>query len=439
MIATRIVRPVQQFVRTEAAGGIVLVVAAVLAVLWANSPWDDSYFDLLHREFVFDFSWLDIEKDLHGLINEGLMTIFFFMVGLEIKRELVHGELASRNKAFLPVVAALGGMVVPAGIYLAFNAGGDADRGWGIPMATDIAFALGVLALLGSRVPFGVKVFLLALAIADDLGAIVVIALFYTEEVSGPALAIAFVLLLVVFGANRAGLRSMTVYWALGAFCWLAVFESGVHATLAGVALATLTPARPDHDRGLFASDASLLLGDYEDALARGDHEEADIHAARIEQLSLGTESPLDRLEHALLPWVNFVVVPLFAITNAGLRIDGEFLSDAVQSSVSIGVGSGLLIGKGAGITIFTLVAVWLGLGALPKGMTIAHLVGVSVLGGIGFTVSLFITDLAFTDAQFQGEAKAGVFAASIVAAVLGLLILRILTPSAPKEVEAEP
>jgi len=435
-ITARLVRPVQDFMRTEASSGIVLVVAAVAAIVWANSPWGSEYFDLLHRELALDLSWISIEEDVLHFINDGLMTIFFFTVGLEIKRELVHGELASPRRAALPAAAALGGMVVPALIYTALNAGTDASHGWGIPMATDIAFAVGVLSLLGNRIPFGVKVFLLALAIVDDLGAILVIAIFYTEAISAEALLIAAALLVIVITMSRLGTRNVWAYWAIGTLLWLAVFKSGVHATLAGVALAAVTPASPGETSATFLSGTRQLLDDFEEAHEREDHEATELYTARLEQLSRDTESPLDRLEHALLPWVSFVIVPIFALANAGLEIDGAFLSDAVQSEISLGVGFGLLVGKVAGIALFTFVVVAIGLGTLPKGMTFAHVLGVGLLGGIGFTVALFVTDLAFENPLFKDEAKAGVFAASILATLIGLGFLWLFSgPSGTGEV----
>ena len=411
-----------------------MVAAAVLAVIWANSMWSDQYFELWHRELVLELSWITVEESLVHAVNDGLMTVFFFAVGLEIKREIVQGELASPKKAALPAAAALGGMVVPAGIYLALNAGTDADSGWGIPMATDIAFAIGVLSLLGRRVPFGVKVFLLALAIVDDLGAIMVIAIFYTDSISIEALIWAGGILALIIAMGRVGIRNISVYWAIGLIFWLAVFKSGIHATLAGVVLAALTPATAGQSASNFMSGARRLIDDFETAHQRGDHEAANLYTARMEHLSRDTESPLDRLEHSLLPWVSFVIVPLFALSNAGLEMDGDFLADAAKSNISWGIALGLLFGKVIGITVFTLVVLRLGLGTLPQGMNYGHLVGVGLLGGVGFTVALFITDLAFTEQLFKDEAKAGVFAASILASVAGLLFLHLFSDDAPEE-----
>lgn len=417
----------QDFLHTEAAGGIVLVIATIIAVAWANSPWDQSYADLWHRELAFDFSLFAIEKDLGHLINDGLMAIFFFVVGLEIKRELVHGELATVRKALLPVAAAVGGMLVPAGIYAAFNAGGDGASGWGIPMATDIAFAVGVLALLGRRAPFQLKVFILALAIVDDLGAILVIAIFYTESIAIEPLLWAGAILAVLGIVRASGVRSTDVYVAIGIAFWMAVFKSGIHATLAGVVLAMLTPAGAllparDADRRI-----ASLLGQINDAHERGDEEQHQLLLRELERVSRDATSPLDRLEATLHPWVSFLIVPLFALANAGLDLGGETLRDAATSKVSIGIILGLVVGKFVGIFFGTWIAVRAGVAQLPAGLRWGHVAGGALLGGIGFTVSLFITGLAFDDAVLIADAKAGIFAASLLAGVAGYAVLALL------------
>ncbi|MBE7520543.1 MAG: Na+/H+ antiporter NhaA [Thermoflexaceae bacterium] len=424
--AERLVRPAQAFVGIEASGGLVLLAATAIAIAWANSPWDGDYHDLWHARLALDFNLFRIDETLGHLVNDGLMAIFFFVVGLEIKRELVEGELASPRRAALPVAAALGGMIVPALIYLAWNAGSDGQHGWGIPMATDIAFALGALALLGSRVPFGLKVFLLALAIADDLGAIAVIAIFYTNDLSPEALAWAGAALALILAVRRAGVRSTDVYVVLGALLWVAVLKSGIHATIAGVVLAALTPARPDSERAAFDDRAHDLLDRFRAARAAGDHESEQLLLKELEWLARGAESPLDRLERVLHPWVSYLVVPVFALANAGLVIDRDALRAAAESPVTMGIIMGLVLGKVTGITAFAWIAVRLGWAALPAGVNWRGMVGAGLLGGIGFTVSLFITGLAFDNATLVAEAKMGILAASVIAGALGMAALAL-------------
>ncbi len=424
--AERLVRPAQAFVGIEASGGLVLLAATAVAIAWANSPWDSAYHDLWHARLALDFNLFRIDETLGHLVNDGLMAIFFFVVGLEIKRELVEGELASPRRAALPVAAALGGMIVPALIYLAWNAGSDGQHGWGIPMATDIAFALGALALLGSRVPFGLKVFLLALAIADDLGAIAVIAIFYTDDLSPEALAWAGAALALILAVRRAGVRSTDVYVVLGALLWVAVLKSGIHATIAGVLLAALTPARPYSARAAFDDHARDLLERFRAAQAAGDHEREQFLLKEMEWLARGAESPLDRLERVLHPWVSYLVVPVFALANAGLVIDGDALRAAAESPVTMGIIMGLVLGKVTGITAFAWIAVRLGWAALPAGVNWHGMVGAGLLGGIGFTVSLFITGLAFDNATLVAEAKMGILAASVIAGALGMAALAL-------------
>jgi NhaA family Na+:H+ antiporter len=392
----------QAFVHLEAAGGLALFGATLAALVWANSPWDDAYTRLWNHEIGFDFAGIELHESIGHWINDGLMTLFFFVVGLEIKRETTSGELSSRRAASLPVFGAFGGMIVPAVIYTAFNAGGEGRSGWAIPMATDIAFALGVLALLGSRIPSGLKAFLLALAIVDDIGAILVIAAFYSGDIAFPALIAAGGLILVTVAVNLVGVRAILLYLALGVGLWYAMFQSGIHATLAGVILGLLTPERP--------------------------------HAGKGE-----TEAPLDRLERMLHPWSTFLVIPLFALANAGLSLSADVLADAIRSPIAIGIVLGLVVGKTVGISSFAWFAVRLGLSQLPAGTTWRQVVGTALLGGIGFTVSLFITALAFDDGSLVQEAKAGIFAASVLAGTAGFIALRLLSSPRPTQtVEAE-
>ena len=425
-IPHRVFRAARTFVGIEAASGIVLLLAAVVALVWANSPWDEQYFDLLHTEIGIDLDFIVIREDLQDWINSGLMTVFFFVMGLEIKRELVHGELSTPQRALLPAAAALGGMAVPALIFVAFNAGGAGSDGWGIPMATDIAFALGVLSLLGRRIPFGVKIFLLALAIADDIGAILVIAIFYTDSLDFEALAVAGVVLAGILAMSRSGVRTINLYIGAGAILWLAVHESGVHATLAGVMLGLLTPARYFYNPETFTDMADGLVRRFQSALATHNEEAQRGILEQIEDLIQGTEAPLERMERALHPWVSFLIVPTFALANAGVVISGDVVSDALSSPISQGVVLGLILGKVAGIFGFTWLAVRLGLCELPRGARWRHILGVGLLGGIGFTVSLLVTDLAFSDALLADEAKLGVLFASAVAGIAGFIYLRL-------------
>ncbi len=422
----RVFRAARTFVGIEAASGIVLLLAAWVALVWANSPWDEQYFDLLHTEIGIDLNFIVIQEDLQDWINSGLMTVFFFLMGLEIKRELVHGELSTPRRALLPAAAALGGMAVPALIFVAFNAGGVGADGWGIPMATDIAFALGVLSLLGRRIPFGVKIFLLALAIADDIGAILVIAIFYTSSLDFEALAVAGVILAGIMAMSRGGVRTINIYIAAGACLWLAVHESGVHATLAGVVLGLLTPARYFYNPQTFTETANGLVVRFQSALVSHNEEAQRGILEQIEDLSQGTEPPLERMERALHPWVSFGIVPIFALANAGVAISGDVVSDALSSPVSQGVVLGLILGKVTGIFGFTWIAVRLGLCELPRGARWPHILGVGLLGGIGFTVSLLVTDLAFADVVLADQAKLGVLAASAAAGVGGFAYLRM-------------
>jgi NhaA family Na+:H+ antiporter len=428
------IRPILRFADTEASSGIVLVAAAAFALVWANVA-ADSYSTVFQTVFRLDFGPLHFEETFHELINDGLMAVFFFVVGLEIKRELVVGELRDPKAAMLPVFAALGGMVGPAIIYLAVAGGsGEAGRGWGIPMATDIAFAVGVLTLVGRRAPAAAKLFLLTLAIADDIGAIVVIALVYTRDLSMPWIAAALVGLLGIWGASRAGVRSLSFYAPAALVVWFATLESGVHATLAGVAVGLLTPARPFyeldefHRRGRPVLDS--LLTEDDDVIER---ERVDHTLLTMADVSRESVAPLTRLLHHLETWSSFGVVPLFALANAGVDFGGGSGSQTGAGRVGLAVALGLVAGKFLGISAFTQAAMKLGPGRLPAGMTLRHLLGVACVAGIGFTVSLFITDLAFSNPGLIEASKVGVFAASALAAIGGWLILRS-APAAPEE-----
>ncbi len=426
-IARHVLLPTHAFVRTEAASGAILLAAAVAALVWANSPWEGSYSDLWETTLTVDVGLFSISEDLRLWVNKALMTFFFFVVGLEIKRELVHGELGDLRRAALPAVAALGGMVVPALLFLSLNAGGDGARGWGIPMATDIAFALGVLALLGRRISTEVRIFLLTLAIADDIGAIVVVAIFYAESLSFEALGIALLLLGVIVAMRRMGVQGANAYFVIGGLFWVAVLKTGVHATIAGVVLGLLAPASPYFTKGTFAESMGTLLMRFREANAKGDEETAEIVLGQVEELTEGTEAPLERLERLVHPLTSFVVIPLFALANAGLDLSADILRDSMSSPITLGIILGLVIGDPVGIVGFSWLAVRLGITSLPAGMRWAHVVGIGLLGGMGFTVSLFITGLAFEDAELVSEAKVGILTASVIAGLAGYAFLRIL------------
>lgn len=438
-VPRRFVRPVMSFMRMEAASGVVMLLAAVAAVIWANTGTGDSYFHFLETEFAVEFGAFHLDLHLGHLINDGLMAIFFFVVGLEIKREIVSGELRDPRVAALPILAAVGGMVGPALIYLAFNAGNPAATpGWGVPMATDIAFSVGVLSLLGKRVPTGAKLFLLTLAIADDLGGILVIALFYTSDLAFGWLGMAAVGLAAVAFASRVGIRSQAFYLPVAVVIWYFMLESGVHATVAGVALGFLTPARPMYGAKELDRKARAILDTYPAAASTPEEREHSEHEAlQLAEISRESVSPLVRAEHRLGGWTAFLIIPVFALANAGVRFEGSVLS-ALTSRPALGVALGLVFGKMIGITVFSLAGLKLKLGRLPAGVTRRHLVGVAATAGIGFTVALFITALAYTDAGVADQAKVGIFAGSLVAGVIGTLILAT-TKKAAEVAEDEP
>jgi NhaA family Na+:H+ antiporter len=414
-------------VHSEVTGSVLLLGCTVLALIAANSPWAATYFDLLHTYIGVSWGDASFKLSLHHWINDGLMVIFFFVVGLEIKRELVVGELSNLKRASLPVMAAFGGMAVPAGLYVVFNIGGPGSRGWGIPMATDIAFALGVLAIFGRRVPIGLKVFLTALAIADDLGAVAVIALFYTEETNLVALGLALVLLVVLFAVIRLRVRRTGVLLILMVGVWIDVFASGVHATIAGILLAMVIPVRPGVRVSRFVSEAEAFL---EKVKLRqqvqnciiSDREQLEaiekVHTRAHEALPSGLM--LERYLHPVQVWL---ILPLFAFANAGVEVDGHIL-EALANPVSLGIVFGLVVGKPLGIFAFAWLAVRTGLGSLPVGVTWGQIFGTGCLAGIGFTMSLFITDLAFDAEILISSAKLGILAASLAAAALGAVVL---------------
>jgi NhaA family Na+:H+ antiporter len=425
--------PIQTFIHTEEVGSLILLLGAAGALAWANSPWSQSYTDFWHTYVSFDIHVFAISEDLQHLVNDGLMAVFFFLVGLEIKRELMHGELSSFRKASLPVLAAFGGMAVPALIYLAFNWSGEGAVGWGIPMATDIAFALGVLALLGKRLPSELRVFLLGLAVVDDLGAISVIALFYTETIHWTELGLGVALFAAIAACIRLGVRSLGFYVVMSVLMWQFFLESGVHATLAGVLLAAIVPSKPYLQRKDYAPAVEDLLHDFKLAMANDDQEKAQGIVEEIEELSSGTEGPMERLEGIVHPWVSFVILPVFALANAGIVFTSDTVSDALGSSVTIGIAAGLLAGNVIGIFGMTWLGVRLGIGQLPESVAWRHVVGVGLLAGIGFTVAIFVSSIAFDHQATVDQAKMGVFGASLLAGVAGYLFLRFVGAGTPE------
>ena len=384
--------PFARFARLEAAGGILLLAAMVIALVWANSPWEASYHAIWHTELTVGVGRFVLSWSRHDWVNDGLMSIFFFLVGLEIKREVLIGELSSLRKAAFPFVAALGGSIVPALIYALINRGGPAEHGWGIPMATDIAFALGVLALLGKHVPASLKVFVAALAIVDDIFGVLVIALFYTAHISYASLAMGLAGVAISFVANWAGVRNPVIYTLIGIFVWLAVLQSGVHATIAGVLLAFSIPVKSSVDKRSFLDRCRQLLDRYESSEIDSSEAYGVIHA--LERQCEMVETPLHRIEHSLQPWVSFVIMPVFAFSNAGVHVLGK-LEAAAAHPVTLGVALGLLLGKPVGILSFSWIAQKTGWAAAPDEVSWRQIFGASWLCGVGFTMSLFIAGLA--------------------------------------------
>jgi NhaA family Na+:H+ antiporter len=425
------VTPFERFLRQATAGGIVLVATTVLSLGIANSPLGEPFAHFWERRAGLQLGAWTLEQSLHHWINDGLMALFFLLVGLELKREVLVGELSSLKHAALPIIAAAGGMVVPALIYLSLNPEGPAARGWGIPMATDIAFAIGILVLLAWRIPRALIVFLMALAIADDLGAVLVIALFYTGALDTGALvsvAVAFVLLVLM---NRGGVRRRLPYWVLGALLWYFTLLSGIHATVAGVLLAFTIPVRPSRTPQQFDARVSQLLAAFrahaQDPSTPSDpfasHDMAAI-AANLERDTKAVQSPLHRTEQGLGGWVTFVILPLFALANAGIDFRNTDLWSSMSHSITSGIALGLVLGKFAGISGFSWAAIKLGVARLPPDVAMRQILGAAWLGGIGFTMSLFISQLAFDDPEHLKLAKIGILVGSALGALIGLVWL---------------
>ncbi len=420
-------RPLANFLEVESASGLVLFVCTIIAMVLANSIYADDYHKLWHTPVGIEFGPLKLGGELgHFLINDVLMTIFFFVVGLEIKREMVAGELRDSRKAALPVVAALGGMLVPAAIYYFLQAGQPGEHGWGIPMATDIAFVVGVMALLGKRVPFGLKIMLLSLAIADDIGAVVVIAFFYSSGLNFTMLGLATAGFVLTYGLHRAGVRTVPVYVVIGALIWLAVYKSGVHPTIAGVLLGLLTPAKA------WIGDKTLVEV-LRDAIENvpGDGPERHDTLKAVEFTAREGISPLERLEVGLHPWVGFLIMPLFALANAGVHVEVAELTNPVATAVALG----LFLGKPIGIVLFSFVAVKVGIATLPQNVNWWIMLGGGLLAGIGFTMSLFVAGLAFSgDAHLLAAGKIGTLTGSVVSAIVGIILLLLTLPKRAQE-----
>ncbi|MET0411913.1 MAG: Na+/H+ antiporter NhaA [Polyangiaceae bacterium] len=427
LLMRRAAHPLERFLHIEAASGIVLLVMACMAMAWANSPFADSYASFWHTPLGVRVGGFVFERSLEWLVNDGLMVIFFFVVGLEIRREVYEGELSEWRRAALPAAAALGGMVVPAALYLAL-AGAPAIRsGWGVPMATDIAFAVGVMTLLDKRVPAALRVLLLALAVIDDLGAILVIALFYSAGIEPAGLAIAAGGFAAIVVLKRLGVRSKLVYVAPALIAWAGTYAAGIHPTIAGVIIGLLTPVRAWLGASGLASGLQEELAALERART-GELSAAELraHVRRVDIARREALSPADSLIASLHPWVAFAIMPVFALANAGVNVGGVAFS-AQSWNVAAGVAIGLIVGKPVGVLLASALTLRLGLAVLPRGLTLRHLVVLGVIAGIGFTMSLFIAQLAFTDASSLAAAKIGVLVASAGSAIVGLALGRAL------------
>lgn len=429
-IVRRLTNPFRQFIELEESSGIILLLCSVLALVLANSPWQESFVHFWEEHFSLAFGTFRLEKSLEHWINDGLMAIFFLLVGLEIKQEVMEGELSNLKKALLPIMAAVGGMIVPALIFAFFNRGSVTASGWAIPMATDIAFSLAILSLLGNRVPTALKVFLAALAIVDDLGAVLVIAFFYTEEIHlwyllGAGSIFAFLMLL-----NLLKFRQLGVYIILGVLMWFCMLESGVHATIAGVLLAFTIPFRT---RPASRPELLLTLDERLERIRKEIKHNEELRprdiSEELEEISLRMRSPAQQLERNLHSYVAFLIMPVFALANAGVVMDAHILNHVWQP-VSAGVVLGLLLGKPVGIALFSWLSVRLKLASLPQGVIWRHIIGVGFLGGIGFTMSIFITLLAFTDASLHSLSKLSIVVASLTSGTIGYFFLRYFTPN---------
>jgi Na+:H+ antiporter, NhaA family len=422
-------RPLERFLHIEAASGILLVVIAAVALVWANSGWQESYYRLWHTPLGVRIGSLVFERSLEWVVNDGLMVIFFFVVGLEIRREIHEGELSEWRRAALPAAAALGGMLAPAGLYLLFAGAPELRSGWGVPMATDIAFAVGILTLLGKRVPAALRVLLLALAVIDDLGAIVVIALFYSSGLALSGVSIAAAGFLVIFALKRFGVRAKLAYVPPGILAWAGIYMTGIHPTIAGVIVGLITPVRAWLGPEGFAFGIRTTLSGLESTSA-GAHATHGLGEAldHVRVLRREAMSPADSLIRSLHPWVAFGIMPIFALANAGVTISADSIDEA-SWRVIIGVGVGLVLGKPIGVLLACGLTLRSGVATVPRGIDARHLIVLGVVAGVGFTMALFIAQLAFSDPKLLAAAKLGILAASAGAAVIGLGLGRLLLP----------
>lgn len=435
LVADQILRPAQQFFKKEASSSVLLIAATIIALVWSNSDIGETYHGFWHAEVSFAFGQFSISKTIIHWVNDGLMALFFFTVGLEIKREILVGELATPKKALLPVIAALGGIIVPGLIYAALNFGLPTIHGWGIPVATDIAFALGAVAVFGRRLPVGLRIFLAAFAIADDLGAVVIIAIFYTKEIVWFNLIISLFLVFGLAIANFFWIRHMLIYAILGLAVWFFILGSGIHATIAGVIVSLFVPARGRYDTDNFLQNVKKITENFEceeqscgySILLNQQHLDA-VHA--LELACHDVETPLQRLMHALHPWVAFLILPLFAMGNTGLIFQDIVFSEAVSNPAVIGIIVGLVIGKPIGVLFFSYLSVKTGLASLPQEVRWSHILGAAMLGGIGFTMSLFISELSFSDPHILDYAKIAILTGSVLSAVMGMSYLGYISIS---------
>ncbi len=423
--------PLEHFIHAQTTTGIILVFMTIVALILANSPLHTLYENIFHLTISLNVGSWKISQTIHHWINDGLMALFFFLIGLEIKRNILVGELSSIKVALLPILAALGGMIAPALIYIAINHGLETQKGWGIPMATDIAFAISALVLLGKRVSPSLVTFLIALAIVDDLGAVVVIALFYTEEIHFLPLMLAGGSFLIMVAFNRFGIHAVLPYFIVGMFLWFFMLESGVHATIAGVIAAMAIPSKPKHTPDDFTTHMKNKLDEYDNYPVATDfslHEQQKALLINMSQRIDTTQSPSARLEQALHLPVSLLVIPLFALANAGISIDFTQIDKAIVEPISLGIIAGLLFGKVIGIAGVAYAAIKMGIAQLPHNATFSQIFGVSLLGGIGFTMSIFVAELAFYgDAASIFQAKIGILCASLLAGICGFIWLRFV------------
>jgi NhaA family Na+:H+ antiporter len=439
LVADQILKPAQQFFNKEASSTILLIAATVIALVWINSDIGETYHSFWHTKISFTFGDFHISKTLLHWVNDGLMSLFFFTVGLEIKREILVGELATPKKALLPVIAALGGMFVPALIYVAFNIGSPTIHGWGIPVATDIAFALGAVAVFGRKLPVGLRIFLAAFAIADDLGAVVIIAIFYTKEIVWSNLIISLFLTFGLAVANFFWIRQTLIYAILGLAVWFFILGSGVHPTIAGVIVSLFVPARGRYDTDHFLQNVRNITEKFEceeqscgySILLNQEH----LYAVQALELAChDVETPLQRLMHSLHPWVAFLILPIFAMGNTGLIFKDIVFSETISNPAVLGIIFGLIFGKPIGIMLFSYFSVKTGLASLPQEVRWSHIFGGAMLGGIGFTMSLFLSELSFSDPIILDYARIAILAGSILSATIGMSYLGFVSTLASKK-----